>query len=382
MKIAFESQLLLDENKTGIGWLAYNTIYSMKRLRSDNSYSMNFFLLSKKKEKHLRLIESYKNEGFNTKCCNWFNYVIYKLLWNFIPINYSCFFGKSDDVTIFFNYYIPPGVKGKKLTFVHDMTYKAFPETVNKRTLYMLNMNMKKSCLRADKILTISEFSKSEIVKYMNIDAKKIDVVPVGVNHDKFKVCSDKNKIQKVLDKYNIDCSYFLYLGTLEPRKNIEGMIDAYLAFKKKNKNAPKFVLAGRKGWLYESIFERVKQYGIEDSVIFTGYVEEHEAPLLLNGALAFLFVSLYEGFGMPPLEAMACGTPVITSKVSSLPEVVGNIALLVNPYSPEEITEAMEKIYNDKELRSSLSQKGLKRAEEFTWDKSAKAIFSAIDSL
>lgn len=382
MKIAFEAQLLLDENKTGIGWLAHNVVCSMKKIAPLNSYTMNFFLLSKKRIRHEKIIRQYGSMGFNTNCCKWFNYVLYKILWNFIPVSYSWFFGGNADVTVFFNYYIPPGVKGKKITLIHDMTYKVFPETVNKKTLYMLNMNMEKSCRRADKIITISEFSKSEIIKYMGVDKNKISVMPVGVDHSLFKICEDKSAIQSVLYKYKINSPYFLYLGTLEPRKNIEGMIDAYAILKKRNPDAPEFVLAGRKGWLYDSIFEKVKQYHIEESVVFTGYVEEAEAPLIMNGALAFMFVSFYEGFGMPPLEAMACGTPVITSNTASLPEVVGDSAITVNPYSAEEIAQAMEKLYKNDNLREELSAKGLKRADEFTWTKSAEAVISAIDNI
>lgn len=382
MKTAFEAQLLLDENKTGIGWLAHNVASSMKNMASDNEYTMNFFLLSKKRKRHEKAIDEYKKMGFKINSCKWFNYVIYKMLWSFIPVAYSLFFGKKADATVFFNYYIPPGVKGKKVTMIHDMTYKVFPETVNKKTLYMLNMNMKKSCQRADKIITISQFSKLEIMKYMKVEESRIAVMPVGVKHEIFRVCEEKGKIKAVTHKYGIDGEYFLYLGTLEPRKNIERMIDAYAKLKSEVPSAPKFVLAGRKGWLYDTIFEKVKKYNLEDSVIFTGYVEAFEAPLLMNGALAFMFVSLYEGFGMPALEAMACGTAVITANAASLPEVVGDCALVVDPYSVEDISWAMKMVFENNVLREELIKKGLKRSESFTWEKSAKAVLEVIENL
>lgn len=382
LKIAYDAQLLLDDKMTGIGWLAHNVVSAMIRVRPQNEYTLDFFLLSKQIKKNKKIIKKYRLAGFAIDGCNWFNYTLYKIIWPFIPIRYSSFFRRREDITMFFNYYIPPGVNGKKITMIHDMTYKVFPETLNKKTLYMLNMNMKKSCKRADKIITISEFSKREIVKYMGVDENIIEVMPIGIEHNLFKTYEDKQQIQKVLKKYGIMEEYFLYLGTLEPRKNIERMLQAYLKLKKENDNCPKFVISGRKGWMYDSIYGFVKQNNMEDSIIFTGYVEEYEVPLLMNGAIAFLFVSLYEGFGMPLLEAMACGTAVITSNVSSMPEVVGDSAIMVNPYSIEEIFAAMKVLCQNKIYRNKYVERGIKRANEFTWDKSAYFIFDVMERI
>ncbi len=381
MKIAFFSQLLLNNNKTGIGWLAYNVVNYMQFLDTQNEYLMDFFIIGNKRFKRYKnIINYYRLKGFKINICRWFSFDIYKIIWPFLPLPYELFFKRNADITLFFNYYVPPGVKGKKVVFIHDMTYKAYPETVNKKTLYMLKFNVKKACKRADKIITISEFSKNEIIKYLDIDENKIVVMPVGVNTEIFKVTKDTNKINDVKLKYGIKGKYFLYLGTLEPRKNIDRMIEAYAMLGKENKNIPQFVIAGRKGWMYESIFNKVKELGIENDVIFTGYVEEKEAPLLMEGAEAFLFVSLYEGFGMPILEAMSCGVPIITSNAASMPEVIGDCGLLVNPLSTEEIKKALEKILYKQIDIDDMTKRALQRSENFTWEKSAEKLLNLFE--
>lgn len=383
MKIAFSAQLLLDNYKTGIGWVAYNVINELKTLNVDNQYIMDFFILGNKKyEKYSNIIDYYKSKGFKIDVCNWFSYSLFKMIWTFIPIPYSMLMKEKADVTLFFNYYIPPGVKGKKVVMIHDMAYLAYPETVNKKTLYMLKLNVKKACKSADKIITISHFSKNEIMKYLGVEDKKIEIMPIGVDFNIFKVYNDTEKINLIKKKYGIDRDYFLYLGTLEPRKNIVRMIDAYAMLKKEIYNIPKFVIAGRKGWMYDEIFESVKKHGIEKDIIFTGYVEENEVPILMNGAKAFLFVSLYEGFGMPVLEAMACGTPVITSNVASMPEVIGNCGVLVNPMSTEEIKNGMRKIIENKIETEKMKESALERCKSFTWENTAKKVLEILENI
>ena len=241
----------------------------------------------------------------------------------------------------------------------------------------MLGMTLKKSTKRADHLLTVSEFSKSEMVSYLKLDPSRITVVPNGVDFSRFHTGYSVERIQEVSKKLGLDGDYFLYLGTLEPRKNIPRLIEAYALLQKKLGKVPLLVLAGRKGWLYESIFERVKELGLEKDVIFAGYVSNEDTPPLMAGAKAFVFPSLYEGFGMPPLEAMACGTPVIVANTASLPEVVGDSGLYVDPFDIESMVEAMERIVLDAELCKRLSLSGIEHASQFTWDNSGKILAS-----
>ena len=374
LNIQFDVQLLMDENKTGISWTAQKIIEGLAKAYRQNTYLLNYFALIHLQEKRNFLSELLKY-GCRSNECRWFHSSLYKILYNFVPIPYSLFFGNKSDITHFMNYYVPPGVKGKVVTMVYDMVYKVFPETMNTKTRIMLNLIMKRSCKRADIIVTISQFSKNEIIKYLKVSQEKIVVMPCGVDLELYRPDYSKETVFKVLDKYGISSEYFLYIGTLEPRKNIERLIDAYYILKQRSANSHKLVIAGRKGWQYDSIFKKVNSLGLNDDVIFTGYVDAADSPVLIKGAAAFVFPSIYEGFGMPPLEAMACGTPVITSNVASLPEVVGDAALMVDPFSVEAIAGAMERIISDIHLRSELSQKGLERASSFSWDHSVRII-------
>lgn len=381
MIISFDAQPLLDDQKTGIGFYEDGITKALISLCPANNYRFDFFSFRHHEEKERRMA-SFRKAGGEFNKCIWFPPRIYRLLWNFLPVPYSLFFGRSAQITHFFNYHVPPGVHGKRVATVHDMAYKVFPETVRLKTKIMLNLSLTRSVRRAHHLLTDSQFSKAEIIRFLKVPPEKITVVPCGVDTQVFHPVSDPAQTEATRREYAIPTPYFLYLGTLEPRKNIERLIEAYAALKAARPDAPALVLAGRKGWLYDTIFARVKELHLEDHVLFTGYVANEDAPILLSGATAFLFPSLYEGFGMPPLEAMACGTPVLTANVSSLPEVVGDCAVLVDPYSVEEIRAGMERLMDDGDLRADLSARGLARAKTFTWERSAEIVMDVYKQL
>jgi glycosyltransferase involved in cell wall biosynthesis len=370
MKIAFDVQPIIASNKTGVGFCEAGIIKALTSLYNDNEYLFNFFALGRKVNPDN--INNYVKSCCKINSCKWFSSYLYKIIKSFLPVPYSMFFREKADITHFFNFNIPPFVHGKRVVTIHDMAFKRFPETVCFKTKMSLILNIKKTLKRADKIITVSNFSKDEIIKFFNIDAGKIAVVPNGVDFSLFNPNYDIAKINEVKDKYKINGSYFLYLGTLEPRKNLIRLISAYNEYIKLTDSSTLLVLAGQKGWMYDGIFEKVRELKLEEKIIFTGYIKDYEAPILINGAVAFCFTSLYEGFGMPPLEAMACGTPVLTSNISSLPEVVGDAAILVDPYSEKEITNALVKLHNDENLRKELSEKGLVQAKKFSWDNAA----------
>ena len=255
------------------------------------------------------------------------------------------------------------------------MAYKAYPDTVAQKTKHWLDSHLEQYCRRADIIITVSEFSKKEIMKYLAVPSEKIHVVYNGVDLDQYREADNTQNIENIKKKYGITGAYLLYLGTLEPRKNLGSLLEAYMHLKEEHEPVPKLVLAGKKGWLYDSIFEKVKEYGLQENVVFPGYIAANDAPILLSGALLFVFPSLYEGFGIPPLAAMACGTPVITSNSSSLPEVTGDAAILTDPLDIQGLKNAMQKLINSPELRLELKEKGKLRAEQFSWRASAKRL-------
>lgn len=381
IKVVFDAQLLFERQKTGIGWNAKKMIDELVQY-PELDCTLNCFLM-KDRERTESILKVYREQGCKVHQSRWMPARIYYHLERLLPVPYRWIFGKNDGITQFFNYTIPFGVSGKCVTIIHDIAFLTYPETVAKRTRQWLGKNLKIYCQRADVILTVSEFSRQEIHHYLEIPLEKIHVVYNGVDPEQYHPDYSEGRIQEAKAKYNIPGSYILYLGTLEPRKNIETLIRAYqrlltagLSRFGQNLSAfPKLVLAGKKGWLYDSIFQLVKEFHLENQVIFTGYVDESDAAPLLCGARMFIFPSLYEGFGIPPLEAMACGTPVIVSDCASLPEVVGDAGLLVPPTDIEKLAESMNRLLKDDQLHVALREAGLKRAGRFTWKASAKKL-------
>lgn len=366
MNIAFDAQPLISGRMSGIGYCEAGQVTRIMDMYPENSYQFQYFSLRNHDIKKQR-ISQYMRQ--NTKInVSGYSGFLYRLF----PLPYSAFFGKSADITHFFNYIVPPCVHGKTVVTVHDMVIKAYPETVRLRTRKMLELGLEKSMKRADTIVTDSEFSRSEIEKYYPQFASKVCVVPCGVDSSRFYPEKNQSEIQRVKDKNHINDRYFLYLGTVEPRKNLERLIKAYNIFKKSYNNPPQLVMAGGNGWLNSSIYS----LGTECGVKFTEYIPSEDLRPLICGADAFLFPSVYEGFGMPPLEAMACGVPVLVSSSASLPEVVGNCAVITDAYSEKSIAEGIDRLYSDRLLCRELSEKGIVHSRKYSWEKSAEKLY------
>ncbi len=373
MNIAFDALPLLGR-LTGIGYCEAGQVKAMAKSHPELQFSLNYMYI-RGRSRCEQMLAPYETQNLRARGAFCSPYA-YRLLSSVLPVPYRWFFGKKAKLSHFFNYIVPPFVAGKTVVTVHDMVYRAYPETVRGRTRRMLELGLVKSMKRADRIVTDSEFSKSEIIKYYPQFAEKIRVVPCGVDCTRFHPETDPARLAKVKETYGLPEEYFLYLGTLEPRKNLERLIDAYAAFAKNNEDPAKLVLAGGKGWLYDGIFRKVQELGLAQQVLFTQYIADEDLCALMSGALAFVFPSIYEGFGMPPLEAMACATPVLVSDAASLPEVTGDSAVIVKPDSTSSITEGLQRLYDDSALRERLSQEGLARAKTFSWERSAALLF------
>ena len=373
MKIAFDGQPLLNANKTGIAYYEDGLVKGMLKYYPENEYQLDVFTF-RHKDRIEQLQKEYSHKLVLKKCV-WLWDRIFRVFTFLIYIPYDCFFSGEREITHFCNYVIPFGVRGKKVVTIHDLAFREYPQTIRTRTMMMLKMNLRKTLKRADAIAVDSAFTKSELVKYYNVQKGKIYVVPCGIDKEKYE---EKRSVKPVKEKFGIDGEYFLYLGTLEPRKNIVRLIKAYDEFRKENEKdiLPDLVIAGGKGWMYDEIYEMVNKKHLEKWIIFTDYVSEEEKIALMQGALAFCFPSLYEGFGLPPMEAMACGTPVITSCTSSLDEVAGEAALKVNPESVQQIASALTKMHREEDVRQKLIEKGRKQAAKYTWENASDALY------
>lgn len=378
MNIAFDALPLMGR-MTGIGYCEAGQVSAMTRLHPGHRYTLNYFALRHLRERAAD-IAPYLGANVGARHVLGIPYA-YRLASTFLPLPYAWFFGKND-ITHFFNYIVPPGVGGRTVVTVHDMVFRAFPETVRGRTRHMLELGLVSSMKRADRIVTDSEFSRSEIIRYYPQFQEKLRVVPCGVDAARFHPVTDAEKIAQVRRTYHIGERYFLYLGTLEPRKNLVNLITAYADYAGAYEQSAQLVLAGGKGWLYDEIFARVKSLGIEDKVLFTQYVDGADMCALMSGALAFTFPSLYEGFGMPPLEAMACGTPVLVSDAASLPEVTGESAVIVKAQDTQSITAGLCRLHEDAALRERLSAEGLERARLLSWDRSAQRLYQVYQEI
>lgn len=280
-------------------------------------------------------------------------------------------------------HYIPRFSPVKRMAIIFDLSFLHFPEMFNKRDLWQLRNWTKFSIENAEHIITISNFSKQDIIKQYGIDGKKITVAYPGFNKEIFHPVYDKKKTGKMLDKYKIGDNFIIYIGTIQPRKNLIRLIEAVsriedlmLVIVGKTEGE------GREGWMYEETLKTPNRLGIEDRVKFLGFVPDDDLPYLLAGAKAFILPSLWEGFGIPVLEAMACGVPVIVSNVSSLPEVVGGVGLLIDPYSVDQIEQAIRTIVADKKLQQKYSKAANLQAKKFSWQKMAKIVLKVFGSV
>lgn len=257
----------------------------------------------------------------------------------------------------------------KKIITVNDLGFYTFGHDFAKGwPARHMKIMLPWSIKHADRIIAISEATKKQIIDIFKTPPEKITVTYLGVGKN-FKVIKDKEAINNVLKKYSIAQPYIFFVGTMDPRKNLVRLIQAFKEVKKIINNL-KLVIVGSKGELFTEELNALIGNG---DIILTGYVEEEDLVCLYNGAIVFAFPSLYEGFGLPILEAMACGTPVITSNVYSMPEAAGDAAVLVNPESVEEITNAIIGLLDDQVLRKKLIDQGLTRVKQFTWEKTAR---------
>lgn len=266
----------------------------------------------------------------------------------------------------------PPFAPCPVVVSIHDLSFEHLPETFNRRSRAQLRFTVRRSARRAARVLALSEHARNDIISTYRIAPDLVTAIPIAApNH--FRPVDDETELQRVRQTYGINGDYILSVGSIQPRKNLARLLSAYdrLRRTRPKEGLPQLVLVGKRAWLYRETLKAIKEF--ETKVIVTGYVPETDLPALYSGAICFVYPSIFEGFGLPPLEAMKCGTPVITGDRTSLPEVVGDAGVLVNPYDIDAIASAIATMVDDSSLRSRLRIKSLNRARIFDWRETAR---------
>lgn len=265
-----------------------------------------------------------------------------------------------------------PVIPGARSVFtLHDAAYLHYPEHHLLQNRLFLRWMMPRFLKRADHVICVSEFTRQDALRFYRLPPEKVSVVLEGVE-PRFQPMRDPSALAGIRERYRLPERFVLYVGTLEPRKNLSTLLKAFGVIASEHPDVG-LVIVGGKGWLYEPFLEQVRGSGLEQRLTFTGYVPDDDLPALHSLATAFAFPSVFEGFGFPPLEALACGAPVLCSNAASLPEIVGDAGLLLPPLDVGAWTHALRRILGDKLLRRDLAQRGPERAQRFTWEAAAR---------
>jgi len=267
----------------------------------------------------------------------------------------------------------------RSIVTVHDLGHHYWPGAHTARQRWYLEWSARYHARTAAHLIADSQATRDDLVRIYGIEPTRITVVYLGVDPALQRV-EPEAQVQQVCRRYGISGPYLLYVGTLQPRKNLVRLLDAFSELRRSTPGPLQLVLAGRRGWLCQGILARAEELGLGQDVVLTGYVPDADLPALYSGATLFVMPSLYEGFAMPVLEAMACGTPVACSNVSSLPEVAGDAALLFDPRSVDRMAAALKHALEDARLRTELSLRGKERAQQFTWERCARQILEVLE--
>lgn len=357
MRIAINCRSFLLKNYTGIGRYAYNLVTSLSEIDKQNEY---WLYAQKKYFDFKRRIPRVPADNFSVKV-DWFGQGLSKIL---DPVD--VYHAPSPDFISIQN--------AKVIVTVHDLVYKTYPDGHTPQTRETTEKQLAQIVDQADRIICCSQSTINDLKHYFPVKEGQVRLVYQGVNKNVFYPLKDpvRQQARQALTKRGIPESFLLFVGTIEPRKNLQNLFLAFSILKKSNKFKGKLVVSGMKGWMVEGLEEVIKKFSLTNDVIFPGYVSDDELRALYNLCEAFVFPSFYEGFGFPIVEAFSCGAAVITSNVSSCPEIAADAALTVNPYNPDEIADAVVRIIDDPKLKNIMQARALHRAQNFSFQKTA----------
>lgn len=372
LNIAVNTRLLLQGRLEGIGWFTYE---NLKRIVLSHPEHTFYFIFDRPYHHSFIFSENVRPIVIGPQARHpllyflWFEISIRFILWKI-----------QADIFLSPDGYLSLGSKVKSVNVFHDLNFEHYPKDLPLAERFYYRTFFKRYARKASRIATVSEYSKQDIVRQYKINPELIDVVYNGAN-ESYKPVDEANQTFS-RDKYTQGRPYFFFIGSLHPRKNLVNLFRAFDIFKENDPKDHALLIVGAKKWWTGEIADVYDNMKYKDLVFFTGRLETDEIKNVMGSAAALTYVSYFEGFGIPIVEAFRCGAPVISSNVTSMPEVCGDSALLVNPFQPKDIARAMHSLVTDQILAKELIAKGFKRAEIFTWDKSAVRLWNCIEKV
>jgi glycosyltransferase involved in cell wall biosynthesis len=291
-----------------------------------------------------------------------------------IPLTLSAELRRNPVDVLHVQFTAPPFLPCPVVVSIHDLSFEHLPQTFKWRSRKQLRITVRRSVREASQVIALSAHARQDIIDTYKVSPERVTAIPLAAA-DHFKPIKNEAELQRVKETYGIDGDYILTVGAIQPRKNLARLVAAYSRLRraKPEGNLPKLVLAGKCAWLYDETLRAIAELELKESVILTGYVPEKDLPALYSGALCFVYPSYFEGFGLPPLEAMQCGAPVIVGNQTSLPEVVGDAGVLVDPFDVDALAAAITSVISNSNLRTELGVKGQARAKLFEWRETAR---------
>jgi len=369
LKIAVNTRFLIKNKLEGFGWFTFETL---KRITQQHPEHEFIFLFDRPFDEEFIFSKNVTPVVIAPPA----RHPILFYIWFELSVTRAL---KKHKVDLFLSPdgYLSLKTKTPTLAVIHDLNFEHFPEDLPKSASKYLRRFFPKFAKKASRIATVSNFSKKDIKELYNINPSKIDVIYNGVNEEYFSVKEAHQR--SIKEKFTFGADFFVYIGSLHPRKNITRLFQAFDQFKNSTLSDIKLVIIGEKYWWNDSMNKCFKDLKHNKDVIFTGRLPNEESNALISSAIAMTYISYFEGFGIPALEAMSCQTPLITSNTSSLPEVVGDAAIMVDPFNLDDITNAMVKLYKSPEERKKLIELGNKQVQKFSWQKTADGLWESI---